>query len=142
MAIAVSIASSSAATGRDATQARQSLPSGARSRAGRSAWTATGRPSSAAFAMPAWSVSSSAAGKSSIPLSHMNALKPTTPRSASSSRRSRLSGVSPPQSAKSTTDEAAAASALASKAAPSRVGGWALSGISTHGGAAAGQQRP
>ena len=61
----------------------------------------------------------------------MNALKPTTPRAASSSRRSRSPGTSPPHSAKSTAAWPVAAATLASKAAPSTVGGWALSGIST-----------
>src|SRR3954451_19883583 len=125
-----SIALSSAATGREATKARQSVPCGAVRLAGSSAWTATGRSSAAARSMPAASVSSSAAGKSSIPLSHMNALNPTTPRSASSSSRSRLPGTMAPHSAKSTTADARAAATLASNAAPSIVGGWALSGIS------------
>ena len=51
-----------------------------------SACTATGSPSFAAISIPRRSVTSSARRKSSIPLSHMNALNPTTPRSASSSR--------------------------------------------------------
>ena len=103
------------------------------SRAGRPgapACTATGSPSAAARSMPASSVSSSAASKSSMPLSHMNALKPTTPRPASSSSRSSGPGTSPPQSAKSTFADARAAASLRSKAAPSTVGGWALSGMS------------
>ena len=61
-------------------------------------------------------LSSSAAGKSSMPLSDMNALKPATPRSASSSSRSSGPGTSPPQSAKSTWARASARPALASKA--------------------------
>src|SRR5436309_1241456 len=61
----------------------------------------------------------------------MKALKPATPRAASSSRRSRSPPISPPQSAKSTRDAARAAATLASNAAPSTVGGLALSGIST-----------
>ncbi len=47
-----------------------------------SAWTATGRPSRAASRIPSRSVLSSAYGNSARPESHMNALKPTTPRSA------------------------------------------------------------
>ncbi len=126
-----SMAASSAAGGRDAAHSCQLPSRGARSRDGRSAWTATGRPSAAARCMPAPSASSSTAWKSSIPESHMNALKPTTPRAASSSRRSRSPGTSPPHSAKSTAAWPVAAATLASNAAPSTVGGWALSGIST-----------
>ena len=60
----------------------------------------------------------------------MKALKPTTPRAASSSRRSRSPGTSPPHSAKSTRATPVAAATLASNAAPSIVGGIALSGMS------------
>ena len=66
-----------------------------------------------------------------MPLSAMNALKPTTPQAASSSMCSRLPGTSPPQSAKSTCAEPCAAASLASNARASMVGGSEFSGMST-----------
>src|SRR5215471_3324271 len=81
--------------------------------------------------MPSRSVSSSAAAKSPIPLGHMNALKPTTPSSASSGRSPMLPGTRPPQKAKSTRDLLSAAASLSRNAAASTVGGLALSGMST-----------
>ena len=60
----------------------------------------------------------------------MNAFRPITPRSASSSSRSSRPGTSPPQSPKSTQDEARGRSSLASKAAPSTTGGDEFSGMS------------
>ena len=76
---------------------------GGRSAAGLSAWTATGRPSARGRAPSRRAASRRRqAGKSSMPESAMNALKPTTPRAASSSSCSRLPGTSPPHSATST----------------------------------------
>ncbi len=60
----------------------------------------------------------------------MKALKPITPRSASSS--SRAPGTSAPHSPKSTEESRRAASSLASKAAPSAVGGVEFSGMSKY----------
>ena len=62
----------------------------------------------------------------------MNALKPTTPRAASSSSRSSGAGHEPAPEREVHLAARAAAATLASNAAPSTVGGWALSGISTH----------
>jgi hypothetical protein len=67
-----------------------------------------------------------------MPLPLMKALKPTTPRSASSGRRATLPGTSPPQSAKSVRAVPRAAATLASNDAASSVGGDALSGMSTN----------
>ena len=61
----------------------------------------------------------------------MNALKPTTPSSASSARRATLPGTSPPQSAKSTTAAPSAAAIFRLNASASTVGGCAFSGMST-----------
>jgi hypothetical protein len=96
-----------------------------------SAWTATGRSSAAARCIPSYRVRSSARGNSGTPETDMKALKPTTPRSASSSRRSALPGTRPPHSAKSTSAAPSAAARLASNATASVVGGSAFSGMST-----------
>ncbi|HYM96055.1 MAG TPA: hypothetical protein VET26_02030 [Candidatus Sulfotelmatobacter sp.] len=80
--------------------------------------------------MPSRSVAGSHAGNSSIPLGHMNALKPTAPRPAISASRSRFPGTNPPHSPKSSSDELLAASSLLSNAAPSTVTGRLLSGMS------------
>src|SRR5207249_8720029 len=61
----------------------------------------------------------------------MKALKPITPADASAGRCERLSVIKPPQSAKSTTDDASAAVTFAWNAAAVVVGGSALRGIST-----------
>ena len=81
--------------------------------------------------MPSPSTPSSTASKSSIPLGHMNALKPTTPSSASSARRATLPGTSPPQSAKSVIAAPSAAATFRRNASASTVGGCAFSGMST-----------
>ncbi len=60
----------------------------------------------------------------------MKALNPTTPRSASASRRVGSPGTSPPQRAKSTRARPRAAATLASNEAASSVGGRAFSGMS------------
>ena len=60
----------------------------------------------------------------------MKALKPITPRSASSSSRSTSPGTRPPQRQKSTSAAPRAASSLRSNEAPSTVGGDAFSGMS------------
>src|SRR5688572_26996503 len=60
----------------------------------------------------------------------MKALKPTTPRPASCSSLSRLSGVRPPHMAKSVWLFCAAAWRLASKLGQSRAGGAEFSGMS------------
>ncbi len=61
----------------------------------------------------------------------MNALKPTTPSSASSASCATLPGTSPPQSAKSVTAAPSAASTFRRNASASTVGGCAFSGMST-----------
>ncbi len=81
--------------------------------------------------MPSHNVRSSTAAKSSMPLPHMNALNPTTPRSASSASRSTLPGTRPPQSARSTCADPVTCAAFRSNAAASIVGGCAFSGMST-----------
>ena len=123
----------SAAAGRDAHQSIivRPPPRGvASSTAGSSAWTATGRPSAAARSFPRPSWSGSTWANSGTPLGLMNALKPTTPRPASSSMAARLPGTSPPHSAKSTRARPRAAATFASNAAPSSVGGIEFSGMS------------
>ena len=124
------IASSSATTGRDAAQSRALGPREPAVSASFSACTATIRFSRAAVAIPACSVASSARPKSSMPEFDMKALKPITPRSASSSMCSTLPGTRPPQRPKSTHEDARAAASLASKACASVVGGVELSGMS------------
>ena len=95
-----------------------------------SACTATGSPSCAARSIPSKSVWSSARSKSSMPVLHMKALNPMTPRPASSSSRSRLPGTRPPQRQKSTRATPRAAATLRSNEAPSIVGGEAFRGMS------------
>src|ERR1017187_6214489 len=94
-----------------------------------SAWTATSNFNLAARFMPSFNVASSTQEKSSMPLFDMNALKPMTPRVASSSSLSRFPGTSPPQKAKSVTELFCAAASFKSKLSASHVGGWALSGM-------------
>ena len=98
-----------------------------------SAWTATGSPSRAASLMPSNSVTSSARGNSGSPESHMNALKPTTPRSASSSSRRRLPGTAHPRarSRRSTRPSSGGPLARRTRAALT-VHGVELSGMSTN----------
>ncbi len=73
----------------------------------------------------------SVAGNSSIPLGHMNALKPMTPRRTIGSSWSRLPGTRPPHRPKSTTDERLVTSSFRSKASTSVVTGRLLRGMST-----------
>src|SRR5262245_8784490 len=80
--------------------------------------------------MPRPSTSSSDHKKSSMPLGHMKALNAMTPRSASSSMRSRFVGVRPPHRPKSTYDDASRAARFTSNDGPSSVGGDEFSGIS------------
>ncbi len=80
--------------------------------------------------MPLRSVMGSLAGNSSIPLGHMNALKPMTPRLTSGSSWSMLPGTSPPHSPKSTFDERFIASSFRSNASTVVVTGRLLSGMS------------
>ena len=148
IAIALAIGATSAATGREAAKSAIAVRPAASARrpssrtiTALSACTATGRPSTAARHIPSYSVRSSQAGKSSMPLSAMNALKPTTPQAASSSICSMLPGTSPPQNAKSTCAEPRAAASLASNAPASIVGGSEFSGMSTRAREAAGRER-
>ena len=149
IASAVAIAATSAATGREAAKSAIAVRPAASARrpssrtiTAFSACTATGRPSCSARHMPSYSVRSSQAAKSSMPLSAMNALKPTTPQAASSSMRSTLPGTSPPQNAKSTCAAPCAAASLASKALASTVGGSEFSGMSTPQVKPPGRERP
>ena len=102
-----------------------------RKRDGSSQWTATGSPARPAAAMPRASVSASQAGNSGHPLSHRNALRPTTPLSNSGPRACAFSGTSPPQRAKSTSDAFSASSRFATTASARIVGGSESMGMST-----------
>ena len=88
-------------------------------------------PSEAIVCIPSKSERSSTAGNSSIPEWHMNALKPAAPRSCCSGRRSTLPATRPPQSPKSTNEDAETAASFVSKDGPSTVTGTLLSGMST-----------
>ena len=72
----------------------------------------------------------------------MNALKPTTPRSAISAMSGTEPGTSPPHSAKSVIDEASSAARLRSNSPAFTVHGVELSGMSKNSRAAAGRERP
>ena len=121
--------------GRDARKSRTPLPvpssgPGRAVSSSLSACTATGRPSRAASRIPSSSVTSSARGNSGRPESHMNALKPTTPRSAISAMSPTAPGTRPPHSPKSVIDAASSAARLRSNSARSMVHGVELSGMS------------
>ena len=95
-----------------------------------SAWTATICSRSNARRIPSSSVPSSAMGKSSTPLLHMNALNPMTPQSVRSCMWVRLSAHRPPQRPKSSSELAFAKFHFAKKPPLSSTGGCALSGMS------------
>src|SRR5713226_7722758 len=105
MVMASEMASSSASAGRDQMKSRAEVPLGEPSRDGSSACTSKIESSSAIRFMPSRRVFSSHPGNSSMPLGHMKALKPITPRFDKASSSARLSGTSPPQRPKSTSDE-------------------------------------
>ena len=76
-----------------------------------------------------------------MPLAHIKALNPITPQSASSSKRSRLCGQSPPHSPKSTCDDCLEGLALQMNDCASSVGGDEFSGMSQKHGPSAGRER-
>src|SRR5437667_82573 len=132
------IASSSAAGGRASAHARRSVRPWACSRSvlccviqWLSACTPRNRPNSRIRHSPSYRIPSSTCVNSGVPVGHMKALNPITPADASAGRCERLSVIKPPQSAKSTTDDASAAVTFAWNAAAVVVGGSALRGIST-----------
>ena len=97
-----------------------------------SAWTATICARSLARRIPSSSVASSAIGKSSVPLSHRYAWKPITPQSVRSCMCTRLSGVSPPHSPKSTSELALPKFHFARNPPRSNTGGEQCSGMSRY----------
>jgi hypothetical protein len=80
--------------------------------------------------MPSRNVPSSTGGNSGKPESHMKALNPTTPLAAIPAMLPMDSGTSPPQSAKSVTDEASRAARLRSTSRAETVHGVEFRGMS------------
>ena len=124
------MAASSAATGREAAKSAIAVRPAANARrpssrtiTAFSACTATGRPSCAARHMPSYSARSSQAAKSSMPLSAMKALKPTTPPAASSSMCVEIAGDEPAPEREVDVRRALAAATLASSARRRRSAG-------------------
>ncbi len=133
-----SIASASAACGRESRKVRycrgsapDSRVSAAASGPGTSAWTSSGTPASPRICIAGTISVSPTGGNSLTPLSTRNALKPSTPASISGRRSAPLPGTTPPQKPTSMCTAPRAASRLAANPSVVVVGGTQLSGMST-----------